>query len=250
MSRTSTTARTRTVRPFSFRPLPAFTPYLAVSVVYLVGILTETTTLSDVTKPLLIPALAVGLTLWLLGRRGTGAAVPGRTTTVLLFGGLTFSWLGDILLGPSFEAGLGCFLVAHLFYIALFWTEFRRRLSWWGLLAVPWFVALLWLLAPSLDALLPVVAVYGAVLGFMAVSATRGNLFAILGGLFFVVSDSMLAFRLFTPLFQSPPEDAVIMVAYLLAQFFIVIGVVRAAPVAAVASATEHATPVPERADA
>ena len=61
----------------------------------------------------------------------------------------------------------------------------------------------------------------------MAVSATRGNLFTMLGGVLFIVSDSMLAFRLFTPLFQSPPEDAVIMLAYLLAQAFIVIGILR-----------------------
>jgi uncharacterized membrane protein YhhN len=241
------------MRRFSFRPVPAFTPYFVVSVVYLVGILTETTALGDVTKPLLIPALAIGLVLWLLGRRGTGAPVPGRVTTVLLFGGLTFSWLGDMLLGPSFEAGLGCFLVAHLFYIALFWTAFRRRVSWWGLLAVPWFAALLWLLAPSLGALLPVVAVYGAVLGVMAVSATRGNVLTTLGGLFFVVSDSLLAFRLFTPLFQTPPEDAAIMIAYLLAQLFIVLGVVTAAPAASAASAAsaeEHAGPVREQAGA
>ncbi len=56
----------------------------------------------------------------------------------------------------------------------------------------------------------------------MAVSATRGNLFTIVGGVFFVACDSLLAFRLFTPLFQTPPEDAFIMVAYLLAQVFIV----------------------------
>jgi uncharacterized membrane protein YhhN len=133
-----------------------------------------------------------------------------------------------VALASSFELGLACFLVAHLFYIALFWTCFHRRPSWWGLLALPWFAALLWLLAPSLGELLPIVALYGAVLGAMAVSATRGNLYTVLGGVFFVVSDSMLAFRLFTPLFQSPPEDAVIMTAYLLAQAFIVLGVLHA----------------------
>src|SRR5688572_30740922 len=212
----------------TIRPLPAFTPYLVVSAVYLVGILTQVTALSAATKPLLVPALILAFGLTLMTRTHQGLPNPTPLAASLTLAGLVLSWAGDVALGPSFELGLGFFLLAHLCYIAVFWTSFRKRPSWWGLLALPWFAGLLWLLAPSLGAMLPIVGVYGAVLGFMAVSATRGNLFTILGGVFFVVSDSMLAFRIFTPLFQSPPEDAVIMVAYLLAQAFIVLGMLRA----------------------
>ena len=215
----------------TIRPVPAFTPYAVVSVVYLGGILSGVTALSDATKPLLMPALILAFGLSLLARRNQAASTPTPLAAALTLGGLVLSWAGDVALGPSFELGLGFFLLAHLCYIAAFWTAFRRRPSWWGLLALPWFAGLLWLLAPSLGAMLPIVGVYGAVLGFMAVSATRGNLFTILGGVLFVVSDSMLAFRIFTPLFQSPPEDAVIMVAYLLAQAFIVIGILRSTAV-------------------
>jgi len=224
-------------------PVPAFTPYLVVSLVYLGGILSGLTGLSDATKPLLIPALILAFGLTLMTRRNQGPAnqgaanqgpaTPAPLAAALTLGGLVLSWAGDVALGPSFELGLGFFLLAHLCYIAAFWTAFRARPSRWGLLALPWFAGLLWLLAPSLGAMLPIVGVYGAVLGFMAVSATKGNLFTILGGVFFVVSDSMLAFRLFTPLFQSPPEDAIIMLAYLLAQAFIVIGVLQGTTVKA-----------------
>jgi uncharacterized membrane protein YhhN len=211
----------------TIRPVPAFTPYIVVSVVYLVGILTGFTALSDATKPLLVPALVLAFGLTLMTRRNQAMPNPTPLAAALTLGGLVLSWAGDVTLGSSFELGLGFFLLAHLCYISVFWTAFRKRPSWWGLLALPWFAGLLWLLAPSLGAMLPIVGVYGAVLGVMAVSATRGNLFTILGGIFFVVSDSMLAFRIFTPLFQSPPEDAVIMTAYLLAQAFIVVGILR-----------------------
>ena len=45
----------------------------------------------------------------------------------------------------------------------------------------------------------------------------------------FVASDSLLAFRLFTPLFQTPPEDTLIMGLYLAAQLCIALGVLRTA---------------------
>jgi uncharacterized membrane protein YhhN len=63
----------------------------------------------------------------------------------------------------------------------------------------------------------------------MASSATRGNVFTTIGGAQFVASDSLLAFRIFTPLFQTPPEDTLIMGLYLAAQLLIVIGVLRTA---------------------
>src|SRR4051794_31174362 len=164
------------------RPVPAFTPYLVVSVVYLGGILSGLTAVSDATKPLLIPALILGFGLTLMTRGNQGLANPTPLAVSLTLGGLVLSWAGDVALGPSFELGLGFFLLAHLCYIVAFWTTFRRRPSRWGFLALPWFAGLLWVLAPALGPLLPIVGVYGAVLGFMAVSATRGNLFTILGG--------------------------------------------------------------------
>ncbi len=47
------------------------------------------------------------------------------------------------------------------------------------------------------------------------------------GGIFFVMSDSLLAFRQFTPWFQSRPWGAVVMASYLAAQALLVDGVLR-----------------------
>jgi uncharacterized membrane protein YhhN len=88
---------------------------------------------------------------------------------------------------------------------------------------------LLLALWPYLDETWPAVALYGAALALMAASATRGNVFTTIGGALFVASDSLLAFRIFTPLFQTPPEDTLIMGLYLAAQLLIVIGVLRTA---------------------
>jgi uncharacterized membrane protein YhhN len=146
----------------------------------------------------------------------------------LLVAALTLSWLGDVML-PFFLVGLGFFLAAHIAYIVMFHVAFRRRPSWWAVGLVPWFGGLLLALWPYLDETWPAVALYGAALAYMAASATRGNSFTTIGGALFVASDSLLAFRLFTPLFQTPPEDTLIMALYLVAQLFIVLGVLRTA---------------------
>src|SRR5689334_14675680 len=109
---------------FSIRPVPAFTPYVVVSVVYLGSILSGVTALADATKPLLIPALILAFGLTLMTRRNQGASNPAPRVVALTLGGLVLSWAGDVALGPSFELGLGFFLLAHLCYIAAFWTSF------------------------------------------------------------------------------------------------------------------------------
>jgi hypothetical protein len=62
------------------------------------------------------------------------------------------------------------------------------------------------------------------------------------GGALFVASDSVLACRIFTPLFASPLEDVVIMALYLAAQLCLVLGVLRTAvPRAALPTRTASA---------
>src|SRR5690606_6210179 len=146
----------------------------------------------------------------------------------LLLAALTLSWLGDVLL-EFFLVGLSFFLVAHLAYIVLFHLAFRRRASWWALGLIPWFGGLLLALAPYLDETWPAVAAYGAVLAYMAAAASRGNALTMIGGALFVASDSFLAFRMFTPLFPTPSEDAFIMALYLAAQLVLALGVLRTA---------------------
>ncbi|QEO10204.1 lysoplasmalogenase [Protaetiibacter larvae] len=202
----------------------AMLPFLAISAVHLGAKLAGAVALDQATKGWTVPALALGAILTLLiDRRRLRPRV-----FALLFTALGLSWLGDITLA-DFVVGLSFFLVAHLAYIVLFHLAFHRNASWWSLGLVFWFAGLMLALWPSLGALAPVVAVYGVVLGLMAAFSTRGNTFTMIGGTLFVASDSLLAFRLFTPLFQTPPEDTLIMAFYLAAQLFLVIGVLRTA---------------------
>ena len=84
----------------------------------LVGQLLDVTLLDYVFKPMLVPALL--LYLYLNTRNGVSASIR------LVVAGLSFSWLGDVILLFSaqselfFAAGLGAFLIAHLFYIAAY----------------------------------------------------------------------------------------------------------------------------------
>jgi uncharacterized membrane protein YhhN len=200
--------------------LAGFVPYLAISAVQLVTKFSN----DSVTKALEMPTLAFGAGVAILFAHRR----PRPLIAALLFGVLALSWLGDISL-DHLTVGLGLFFAAHAAYITMFERAFRpRRPSRWGLLAIPWFIVLMVLLAPHLGGMLPLVAVYGAILGAMAVSASRGNAVTSIGGVLFVASDSFLAFRLFTPLFQDDLSEFLIMLAYLAAQGFITAGILRA----------------------
>lgn len=204
--------------------LGAFAPFLAISAFHLAVKIAGLVDLDRATKGLTVPALLIGVVLVL----GVGRLALRPAVLALLVGALALSWLGDLTLA-FFELGIVLFLAAHLVYIALFHVAFRRRASWWSIGLLPWFAGLLLALGPYLGDQLVLVAVYGAALGYMAASATRGNSLTTIGGALFVGSDSLLAFRMFTPLFQTPPEDALIMGLYLAAQLCIVLGVLRTA---------------------
>jgi uncharacterized membrane protein YhhN len=191
-------------------------PFALVSVVHLVAKLAEATGWDRGTKPLLMPTLAFGFVV--LGRR------LSRTTLVLVLAGLLCSWIGDLTIG-DLVVGLSFFLLAHVAYVVLFLATFDRPVSWWGLLAVPWFVLLLLALGDSLGGFFGPIVVYGLVLGVMAAVSTRGNLLTVLGAVLFVASDSLLAFRLFTELMQGAVADAVIMALYVGAQAALATGV-------------------------
>jgi alkylglycerol monooxygenase len=160
-----------------------------------------------------------------------------RATTrfdYLLIGALVFSLVGDVLLmlpGNYFIQGLGAFLVAHVFYIALF----RQGQGWFpnrGALALVLGVgaamyAVLWggLTAPALQI---AVACYVAVIALMAAqaigrAAVVGNSAArwvALGACVFMVSDALIAVNKFvTPV---PMSGLWVLATYYLAQWLIV----------------------------
>lgn len=209
------------------RPLPAFTPYIVVTVVHLMAIAAGPPELVAATKPLLMPALLVALVL----------ALPVRRTPVMLWAGLAlaFSWLGDVLLqNPGdlgFLIGMGAFGLAHLAYIALYLGPLpTRRVPWWGIiLAVVWWGSMVASLALWLGALLVPVAIYGLVLGAAAVCALATRPLVAVGAVVFLLSDTLLAFDRFLPGFSVLELDLEIMLAYCLGQGLIIAGAVAVA---------------------
>ncbi|WP_082467562.1 lysoplasmalogenase [Leifsonia sp. Leaf264] len=228
---TEPSATVRAAGPTSlgrFAALRPFVPYAAVAVVHIVALAAGWAELAHATKWILMPLLAVGFVLALRPRRGSGLGAAAVTTLVAI--GL--SWLGDVVIDvpgdSTFVLGLLAFLLAHLVYIGAFVGPLRlRRTPRWALVYAVWFVVFLLVLAPHLGALLVPVAVYGLVLGAMALTATRGGAVLASGGALFVLSDTLLALGRFLPGFDFPLKDAVIMTAYLGAQALIAIGVAR-----------------------
>jgi uncharacterized membrane protein YhhN len=173
-----------------------------------------------VAKPLLMPLLAA----WAAVR-----GAPRLLVTALLCG-----WGGDVLLlsdtGPAFLAGMACFAAGHVCYIALFRRHGTPRTR--ALLPAPAYalslatmVALLWPALPT-DLRVPV-AGYSTLLVAMAYTAAGLGLATGLGGVLFVLSDTLIATGV-ADWPQLPRPDFWIMLTYLAAQFLLAGGTRRA----------------------
>jgi uncharacterized membrane protein YhhN len=229
------------VRGVRIRPVPAFTPFIVVSIVQVVAIGAGADALVQVTKPLLMPALAIAVVLARLGTRYTLAVG-------LLLLAIGLSWLGDLsLMVPGdlwFVVGLGSFLLAHVAYLVLFIRigGFGRPRVWAIVYAV-WFVVFLAVLIPGLGSLVVPVVLYGLVLGAMAAMATRVSVVVGVGAAVFVVSDTILALSRFLPAVVIPGHDVLTMLTYCLGQ-----GIIAAGVLAVLARSTRAGTaPAPTR---
>jgi uncharacterized membrane protein YhhN len=187
-------------------------------------------------KPLIVLVLMV----WLY----SGVGIKNRFNA-RIFIGLGFALAGDVLLmlqgnnASFFIFGLIAFLLCHLFYIAAF--NLDRKASpptknpffLWAIIVFASFcAALFFYLQPHLGQLQYKVFVYAIIISSMAVMAVsrfgKVNLFSFeiifYGALFFLFSDSMLAYNKFVePL---PHAGVIIMSSYMLAQYLIVYGTV------------------------
>jgi uncharacterized membrane protein YhhN len=76
--------------------------------------------------------------------------------------------------------------------------------------------------------MLPSVVLYSAILGIMAAYSTRGTPLTVSGAVLFVASDTLLAFRTFTPRLQARMWRLPVMASYLAAQLLIGLGILRA----------------------
>jgi uncharacterized membrane protein YhhN len=177
----------------------------------------------------------------------------------LIITALLFSCLGDSLLLFSgdhlmFLGGLAAFLIAHICYIAAFYCDIRlstntdspntdnmknninySRLTMLGVVIFVFaYVGIFYNQIQSTlsDMRLPVIA-YMTIISLMVIFAfmRRGHtsrysfICVLFGAIMFVISDSLLAINQFIISFHI--LNVLIMLTYLLAQFFIVYGIVR-----------------------
>ncbi|SIO16813.1 lysoplasmalogenase [Agromyces cerinus] len=227
-------------------PLIAFAPFLVASALHLVLLYLGPAWSVTATKALLMPLLALAVVL---------LVPPFRAPVPLLLSGIAFSWGGDVLLSfPGdgwFAAGLGSFLLAHVAYIVLFlrMPRARRHPPAWSYVYWAWMIVVLGLLLPHAGALAAPIVLYAAAIGTMAMCASMHGRWIVLGGAFFVASDSVLALGRFLPGYEFAAHDFVVMSTYLAAQGLIALGVVAA--VRSGRAARDPSSPAPgRRADA
>lgn len=212
-----------------------FIIFFVIAIVHLAAILLHQDELRSISKPLLLPVLA--LTVY-------ASTSAGKQRGVFLVA-LVFSFLGDVLLmfehlnALYFIFGLVSFLIAHLLYI-LFFMRIRKQDpagSQVSIIVIAFVIAyglsLVLFLWPSLGDLKIPVAIYAmvicsmllssvAVLKLVSLSAAKDFL---TGALLFVASDSILALNKF---YQPFPWAAVlIMLTYILAQYFLTRGFIH-----------------------
>lgn len=206
-------------------------------VIVLFEIITGSTETLKMVHYIAKPAIVISL-IFLFIKTSEGVSKSIKRITLLA---LVFSLLGDILLmfveqSPHFfTIGLVAFLTAHIMYILAFLKHRNKQKPIIGFIVFLLIYAsgLFYLLKDGLgDMLIPVI-VYMIVILSMATSAflRKGmvnNLsynLVFTGAIFFMISDSILALnKFYEPL---PFSNISIMLTYALAQFLIVIGILK-----------------------
>lgn len=209
--------------------------FLTLSSIYLIILLLNLDEIAWFLKPVLIPFLILGVYF--------SGSFP---TKKLLLVALSFSWIGDIILLFAdrdelfFIAGLIAFLISHIVYILLFNKQLKyknrknKAVFWIGVTAIiMYLIIMVSILLPHLGDLTMPVFVYALVISTMLLFAFKGfltweepgNWYVLIGAIAFVSSDSILAFnKFYAPIVMS---SFLIMVTYLIAQFLIVVGILK-----------------------
>ena len=209
--------------------------FIGFSLVYLSFIFFEYENTAWFLKPFLLPFLL--LSVYFQER---------FSTKKILLTALTLSWVGDIILMFAdkgelyFIAGLIAFLLSHISYIILFSKQLKINLKkskiifWVGVTAIAFYlIVIMLILLPSLGDLKIPVFVYALTISIMLLFALKGflnwqkpaNSYILIGAIVFVASDSLLAFdKFYAPLQYS---SLLVMATYLLAQYLIVIGILK-----------------------
>lgn len=209
--------------------------FIGFSLVYLLLILLGREDIAWFLKPFLLSFLILAV-----------YAHERFVTKKILLTALTLSWIGDMILMFAdrgkfyFIAGLIAFLLSHIFYILLFSKQLKIYLKkskiiyWVGVTAIAFYlIVLLLLLLPTLGDLKIPVIIYALTISIMLLFALKGflnwqkpaNIYILIGAIVFVTSDSILALdKFYTPLQYS---SFLIMITYLIAQYLIVVGILK-----------------------
>jgi uncharacterized membrane protein YhhN len=186
-----------------------------------------------VTKPLIVLSLIIFFFIQ--------SKTLQKSFRKLILLALIFSLVGDILLmfadlNPVFfMLGLVAFLLAHVMYIITFLKQKNTLQQPFTFIAILLVYAsgLFYLLKGGLGAMLIPVVIYMLAILTMAATAylRKGTVthlsytMVFIGAVLFMVSDSLLALNMFYKPF--PFANIGIMLTYALAQFFIVIGILK-----------------------
>lgn len=215
-----------------------FKIYIVFSIIYLIILLSGFDHFDLFLKPILIPIIGFGAYFY--------RKFPTQNT---LLAALVFSWIGDVILLFTdlgeiyFILGLVSFLISHILLCVLFNKQNKIRkkqnkalfISGSVLIAL-YLIGMVSVLMPNLGTLEIPVTVYASIISIMLLFAFNGllvwekpgNYLVFLGALFFVASDSILAVnKFYAPI---PKSSFFIMLTYLLAQYLIVLGVLRLNP--------------------
>lgn len=214
-----------TIAPIRTRVLwLPFVPYVILAAVHVYALVVQNMALAAPTKLGLMPLLAIAVVL-------NSRRVPRTAPIAILLFAIFLSWLGDgagtfVPFLPTVPMMLLFFGIAHLAYILLFRRHVAlRKLPKAALIFVLWWAAMLAIIGPHTGGLLIGVAIYGIVLGLTAATATRANLIVLLGGVFFLASDTILAFQLFMSDVVGDWTNPAVMLTYTLGQGLLAFGV-------------------------
>ena len=159
---------------------------------------------------------------------------------------LVFSFFGDITLmlieynENLFIIGLVSFLIAHLLYIIAFYKNIKpftikllKKIIIYILIFIAFYASLLFVLWEDLNEMLIPVLIYGAVITLMGIFATlrktnkESYVLVILGAVLFICSDTLIAYNKFIFNYDFLYAQAYIMILYVLAQYFIIRGIIK-----------------------
>jgi uncharacterized membrane protein YhhN len=214
--------------------------YFLVLGVHIIAGEQDQSVIANISKPAILSSLIVYFLVNLLKSQRRDSF------GILILAGLSFSLIGDVLLifqgelPIYFMLGLGSFLVAHILYIASFTKtyllnheiKFLQRYGWVMLLIVAYAWFFFDAVKDFLGSMMGPVLIYIMVISLMLLIALNrfrkvsaaSFTWIVLGALFFVASDSLLAWNKFVR--ELDHSHLLIMLTYGLAQYGIAKGAV------------------------